>query len=174
MFVAAVVELVLPPLPPPKLSASTAVPGTRSNGSVAPLADGTPVSKRPSRPTRSAARLRVNRDICFPPVPAERPRARRPLVQFDLDVSHPHRRARTRQRRHEDHQGASPDFAEQRPSEQLRQNASSPIPPARKRLALRRRTAPCDGTRRLTSQSRSAPCSRRTTGSGPGGGFGRR
>src|SRR5919206_1792607 len=36
MFVDEVVELVLPPFPPlEKLSASTAVPGTRSNGSLA-------------------------------------------------------------------------------------------------------------------------------------------
>ena len=43
MFVDEVVELVLPPFPPlPKLSASTAVPGTRSKGSLAaPALDAT-------------------------------------------------------------------------------------------------------------------------------------
>ena len=65
MFVDDVVELV-PPLPPlPKLSASTAVPGTRSNGSVsaAPLL----VSAIATNPTMPRMRVpRPQMDLTCP------------------------------------------------------------------------------------------------------------
>src|SRR4051794_22935333 len=64
MLVDDVVELVFPPLPPPpKLSARTAVPGTRSNGSLAPAA----VTAKTKTSANSAAttppRFRMNRYI---------------------------------------------------------------------------------------------------------------
>src|SRR5919204_3950333 len=58
MFVDEVVELVLPPFPPlEKLSASTAVPGTRSKGSLAapPALTAARATRRPS--ARTLARL---------------------------------------------------------------------------------------------------------------------
>jgi len=55
MFVDEVVELVLPPFPPlEKLSASTAVPGTRSKGSV-----DAPATAVVSRTPRARASARI-------------------------------------------------------------------------------------------------------------------
>src|SRR5439155_14729365 len=66
MLVDEVVELVLPPFPPvPKLSARTAVPGTRSYGSVAAA---TPVASKSAmltRPKTMPPRTRV--DLTSPP-----------------------------------------------------------------------------------------------------------
>src|SRR5439155_22550216 len=68
MFVDEVVELVLPPFPPlPKLSARTAVPGTRSYGSVEAA---TPVASRSAMLARAKTmppRARV--DLTSPPSP---------------------------------------------------------------------------------------------------------
>src|SRR5438093_957229 len=64
MFVDEVVELVLPPLPPlEKLSARTAVPGTRSNGSLAAPAVAVVTSAIASRPRTSVDRPRI--DACM-------------------------------------------------------------------------------------------------------------
>src|SRR5438046_6286093 len=67
MFVDEVVELVLPPFPPlPKLSARTAVPGTRSYGSVEAA---TPVASRSAMLARAKTmppRARV--DLTFSPL----------------------------------------------------------------------------------------------------------
>src|SRR5438105_4154526 len=66
MLVDEEVELVLPPFPPPpKLSASTTVPGTRSKGSVlAPAVDATASTR--TRPKKTRRRLPTFLDT-FPP-----------------------------------------------------------------------------------------------------------
>src|SRR5437879_3711146 len=68
MFVEDVVELVFPPFPPPpKLSARTAVPGTRSNGSVLAPAVVAVASASAIRPRAKPARPQIDRCMLFPP-----------------------------------------------------------------------------------------------------------
>src|SRR4051812_3796342 len=68
MLVEDVVELVLPPFPPlPKLSARTAVPGTRSYGSVEAT---TPVASRSAMLARAKTMPpRAGVDLTSPPFP---------------------------------------------------------------------------------------------------------